>query len=192
VPWRLAFLLLVFLLGLAAHAADGPRNGVVLIIRHAEKPADGPGLTPRGEERAKAYPRYFRNFTVDGKPLHLDHIFAAADSDESQRPRLTVWPLARSLGLPVDARFKTKQSEAVAGLVAASRPGSSILICWRHGELPELLGALGASPDAILPKGKWPDETFDWVIQLRYDAKGNLIPAATKRINENLFPGDSK
>src|SRR5262245_23938348 len=96
VPGRLTFLLWISLLSLIAQAADGPKNGTVLIIRHAEKPADGPGLTPRGEERAKAYPRYFRNFTVDGKPLHLDRIFAAADSDESQRPRLTVLPLARS------------------------------------------------------------------------------------------------
>ena len=41
--------------------------------------------------------------------------------------------------------------------------------------------------EQILPQGKWPDEEFDWLIQLRYDENGHLLNS--QRINENLTPG---
>ena len=50
---RLPLLFLTFvLLCIAApsRAADGPKNGTVLIIRHAEKPEDGPTLSPEGKK----------------------------------------------------------------------------------------------------------------------------------------------
>jgi hypothetical protein len=40
------------------------QNAVILIIRHAEKPDSGDGLSADGEERAKAYVNYFRRFAV--------------------------------------------------------------------------------------------------------------------------------
>ena len=64
--------------------SDALTNTVILVIRHAEKPADGNGLAPAGKARAKAYVDYFRSFTVDGQPLKLDYLFAAADSKTSQ------------------------------------------------------------------------------------------------------------
>jgi len=53
-----------------AHSQDGPKDATILIIRHAEKPADGSasGLTAEGEKRARAYAGYFRDFRVDSKP----------------------------------------------------------------------------------------------------------------------------
>src|SRR5262245_66424089 len=71
---------------LAADAQEGPKNSVILIIRHAENPANGHGLSPRGEERAKAYKDYFQNFTVDGKQRKPNVIFVATDSKHSHRP----------------------------------------------------------------------------------------------------------
>ena len=54
---------------LAADAQDGPKDAVVLIIRHAEDGGIGRALaTPRGEQRAEAYKDYFLQFTVDSKP----------------------------------------------------------------------------------------------------------------------------
>src|ERR1700722_2723870 len=76
---------------------DGLANAVVIVIRHGEKPDDGTGLTPAGEARAKAYVKYFADYQVDGQPLHLDKIFATADSKSSFRERLTVEPLAKAL-----------------------------------------------------------------------------------------------
>ena len=53
----------------AAHAQDGPKNSVVLIIRHAEDADSGDGISPLGEKRAEAYQNYFQNFTIDSKRL---------------------------------------------------------------------------------------------------------------------------
>jgi hypothetical protein len=67
-------------------------------------------------------------------------------------------------------------------------PGTNILICWHHGQIPQLLRALGAEPKKLLPNAKWPDDEFGWLIQLHYDENGRLFES--KRINENLPPDD--
>ena len=76
-----------------------------LIIRHAEKPDTGPDLSPSGQQRAEAYKHYFRKFTVDSKPLRPDAIFAAKDSKDSHRPRLTVEPFAKAAKLQSRCAF---------------------------------------------------------------------------------------
>jgi hypothetical protein len=165
------------------------KNTVILVIRHAEKPDSGASLSPMGEQRAKLYVAYFKNFTVDSVSLKIDYIFAAADSKNSQRPRLTVEPTSRALGIPIDSRFKDKNFQELADEIFSKPHGKAILISWHHEEIPQLLKALGAEPDKLFPDGKWPGEVFGWVIELRYDENGKLVEA--KRINENLLPDDS-
>jgi hypothetical protein len=179
-------------LALAVDAQDGPKDAVVLIIRHAEDGATGSGLTPRGQERAEAYKDYFLKFTVDSKQLRPDAVFAAKDSKKSHRPRLTVEPFAKAEKLRIDTRFGNDQSVELTADLRASEQGKRILICWRHPYVPALLRALGANPEDLLPRGKWPNPVFDWVLVLSYDQDGHLIPASTKRINENLLSGDSQ
>ena len=169
--------------------SDALKNAVILVIRHAEKPGDGQGLSDEGEIRAQAYVNYFKNFTIDGQPLKLDYIFAAADSKASHRPRLTIEPTSKALGLAIDSRFKDKDFQELANEIKAKPHGTEILIAWHHGEIPALLRALGAYPDKNIPNAKWPESVFGWVIQLRYDADGRLTE--TKRINEKLLPNDS-
>ncbi len=177
----------------AAPSYDGNsgalKNAVILIIRHAEEPDDGYGLSPVGDARAQAYVNYFKNFTVDGQPLKLDYLFAAKDSPNSHRPRLTIEPLAKALGLTVDTRFDNKQFLKLVDEIQSRPHGTNILICWHHGTIPQLLSALGADPKKLLPDGKWPDDVFGWLIQLRYDENGRLFES--KRINENLSSDDS-
>ena len=165
------------------------KNAVILIIRHAEKPASGPGLSAEGEARARAYVDYFGHFTLDGQRLKLDCLFAAADSKSSHRPRLTIEPLGQALGLAIDSRFKDKNFQELADELRSRPHGHAILISWHHEEIPALLHALGASPGQVFPKSKWPEDVFGWVIQLRYDAGGRLLE--TRRINEKLLPDDS-
>ena len=186
------FTAILFALTLVAHGQEGPKNSVVLIIRHAEDGASDRGLTQRGQERAEAYKNYFLNFTVDSKPLKPDAIFAAKDSKQSHRPRLTVEPFAKAAKLPIDTRFGNNQSAELAAALRAMGQGKRILICWRHGDIPALLRALGAKPKSLLPGGKWPDSVYDWAILLSYDQEGRLIPAGSRRINEHLMPGDSQ
>lgn len=185
--WFWAFLLAIT----PAFAADSLalKDTTVLIIRHAEKPDKGYDLTPVGYQRATAYVHYFQNFTINGKPVTLDHLFAAADSDGSHRPRLTLEPLSKATGLAIDQEFAAKQYEGLANELRAKPHGEHILICWHHGDIPQLAQALGASPEKLLPNGKWPDDVFGWMIQLRYDNKGELAEA--KCINENLMPNDA-
>jgi hypothetical protein len=164
------------------------QNTTILIIRHAEKPEEGPELTPVGSLRAKAYVGYFAGFKIDGQPLALDHIFCTADSEGSHRPRLTVMPLSQALKLPFDNRFRTKNPAALTGEIRNKTHGKAILICWHHGEIPAVLTGLGANPAAVLPGGKWPDEVFGWLIELRYDELGRLRTAQC--VQEHLMPDD--
>ena len=59
-----------FTLTLAADAQEGPKDAVVLIIRHAEDADSGDGISPLGQQRAEAYKNYFlklrRRFQASG------------------------------------------------------------------------------------------------------------------------------
>jgi hypothetical protein len=169
-------------------AASGLAGDTLLIIRHAEKPEgdnSGPGLAPGGEARAKAYASYFQHLRIDGAPVKIDAIIATADSQDSERPRLTVTPFAQASGLKIEQPFPDKEVKALAHWLAAGAPHRTILIAWHHGRLPKLLNQLGANPDEVLPDGFWPEDAFDWVIVLRYDGDGQL--SEEKRIVEPAF-----
>jgi hypothetical protein len=153
-------------------------NAVILIIRHAEKPAAGNQLSAAGEARAQAYVSFFKNFEVNGQPLKLDHLFAAADSKVSQRARLTIEPVSKFLGLEIDTQFGDEQFQMLANEIRTQSHGKTMLICWHHGEIPKLIKALGADPDRLFPRGEWPDEVFNWLVELHYDSNGHLVKAS--------------
>jgi len=168
------------------HDNRGPASTTLLIIRHAEKPADktngGPGLTPAGEARAKSYADYFRNFRVDGAPVRIDTLIATADTPNSARPRLTIEPLSRAIGLKIQQPFGDDDVKGLARWLANGPPNRTVLIAWHHERIPKLLAELGADPNMLIPGGTWPPRTYDWVIVLRYDADGRL--SLSKRIIE--------
>src|SRR5262245_1550430 len=190
--WLVSAVLFAYSLTLTADAQEGPKNSVILIIRHAENPANGHGLSPRGEERAKAYKNYFLNFTVDSKRQEPNAIIVAADSKHSHRPRLTLGPFAKAANLPIDNRFANKQPADLSAELRANYQGKIILICWHHGQIPALLRALGAAPGTLLPNGKWPRDVYDWVMMVSFDENGHVIPDRTRRITEHLLQGDSQ
>ena len=189
----LACLLALFLVTVGVMAAPAPplANDVILIVRHAEKPDSGSGLAPEGRERAIAYVRYFQDYRIGSNLVHVNRLEAAADSKGSQRPRLTLEPLSQALKLSIDTRFRDKDPASLAQALETRSGGKIILICWHHKEIPALLQALGADPETLLPHGKWPDSVYDWVIQLRYDALGHLLPGQARRVSEHLRPGDA-
>src|SRR5687768_13326780 len=101
--------LMVVLLALTPAACAPAPGGAksypscVLIIRLAERPPAGDRLSERGEQRAAPLPRLFAKAEGRPDPLPLpDFVFATRDSKASRRPSLTVAPLARELGLPVN------------------------------------------------------------------------------------------
>src|SRR5436189_6257627 len=149
-----------FTFAVTAHAQDGPKNSVVLIIRHAEDANSGDGISSLGQKRADAYKNYFLNLTVDSKRLEPEVVFAAKDSKKSHRPRLTLEPFAKAAKLKIETRFGNNQSAELAADVRANQQGKVILICWRHPYIPVLLGALGANPKTVLPRGKAPGAVY--------------------------------
>ena len=159
-------------------------NNTVLIIRHSEKPDTGTGLNAAGETRARLYTKYFQPFEEEGLSIQVDSLYAGADSKSSMRPRLTLEPLSKSSGMPLHSNIGTKDSDTLVQKLKTEAHGQHPLIAWRHGEIPALLRAFGASPEKLLPNGQWPDEIFDWVIVLNIGVDGQLTSA--KRIHQSL------
>lgn len=158
----------------AQAAANHLANTTVLVIRHAEKPDSGSSLSPEGFIRAQKYAQYFHPLLIDGQRLQPDTLYAGADSVGSIRPRLTLEPLRRAIGISLNCIFPTNKPEQLAHALAAEQHGHCILIAWRHKKIAALLKALGADPSTLLPEGTWPDEVYDWVILLHYDAAGHI------------------
>lgn len=165
-----------------------PKNTNILIIRHAEKPESGTGLAIAGQARAQAYVAYFQNYSLNSNLVTPDYLFAAADSPESCRPRLTIQPLATVLGLEIDDKHKNKDYQKVVDDILQNLKynHSNILICWHHGEILDLATALGAKN---LPSC-WPDDVFGWVLQICYDDQGSIIPSQMICGNQQLMYDD--
>ena len=160
------------------HAADPVAHdhlagNTVLIVRHAEKPPLGRELTPTGQARANAYVHYFEPFHDGGLNFRVNALYAGADSADSIRPRLTLEPLSHATSLPLDSTVSTKTPDALVTLLRTKEHGDHPLVAWRHGSIPALLTAFGASPD-LIPGGKWPNDTYDWVVVLTFDRAGHL------------------
>lgn len=190
---KTAFAILLALLAGCSHEATPPfvRPKAILIIRHAEKPADdaATGLSPEGKKRAEALPELFKKTASRPDPFPApDFIIATKASKHSNRPVETVTPLAEALGLEVDSRFAnddlTKLAEEV--YTKPKYGGKTVLVCWHHGHIPELATVLGATgvPD------RWRDAVFDRVWVVTFGGKGENTPLA--RRPQALMPGDAK
>jgi hypothetical protein len=189
-------------------------NSAILLVRHGEKPgdpcsADTKGivdLSPLGQERAARYVQYFDTYvatTVDGtesEPIRLDYLFAAANTNSSHRPVETLTPLANASGLPFDTDISDNSfPDLVTLLQDQEYAGASILVCWHHGKIMALAKALltvNGQPLPNLPPGStWPGTydccVFGWVLQIRYDAHGIVMPDWTRCFNEHLMPDDT-
>lgn len=186
------FAMSIVALGIAVgcQAADGKKTYPlqILIIRHAEKPEDGVSvnLSEIGKKRADALPELFEKSDARPDPLPTpDFIIATKASKHSNRPVETVVPLAKKLKLDIDARFANDDYPALVKALFSDPKyvGKVVLICWHHGNIPELAEDLraGSVPD------KWKDSVFDRVWVITYNAgKGALT-----RRPQLLLPGDS-
>ncbi|PTT68938.1 flagellar basal body-associated protein FliL [Pseudomonas sp. HMWF007] len=170
---------------------SGLRNATVLIIRHAEKPAEGSALNARGEQRAAAYVDYFNPLKLDGQTLTPQRLIAAGDVPESSRSRLTLTPLAQRLNLVIEQPYVNGDLHQLVKLLRKSNQAQTVLIAWHHGHINKLLKAFGGDPTALMGQEKWPDDVFDWLIVLRFDENGRLIPSRSEKVQEQLLPGDA-
>ena len=139
----------------------------LLVMRHGEKSddPDDPDLTPAGEARARALPAYIE--ATFGKP---DFIFAAAVSRHSARPLETVQPLADQTGVRVNTDFADQDYGALAKLLRKdpAYAGKLVVVCWHHGNIPNLMNALKASEDSY--PDPWPRDVFNLILETEFDA----------------------
>lgn len=171
-------------------AAPGLRNVTVLIVRHAEKPDVGRELNARGEQRAAAYSDYFNPLKLAGEALTPQRLIATADSPESIRPRQTLIPLSKRLQLPIEQPFANSKVDKLVSLLRESNQAKTVLIAWHHGHINKLIAAFGGDGPALIGQAKWPVDTYDWLIVLRFDDKGQLMQSRSQKIQEHLLPGD--
>lgn len=177
-----------------------PANLTIFLVRHAEKPDRGPALSDEGRARAQAYVSYFQRLTdYSGQPIRWDYLFAAKESDQSNRCVLTLEPLAEAIQKPIDSQFKDKHYERLADHLQLN-PGrqfdhANVLICWHHGEILELTKALGVRgsdlPESSHWPRHWPDGVYGWVLKVHFKAEGSLDRDHTEAVNEALMPDDT-
>ncbi|MBI3554464.1 MAG: histidine phosphatase family protein [Elusimicrobia bacterium] len=175
---------LAFALCLIAQTALAAPSRVI-VIRHGEKPEEGSELSERGRQRAQALVGYFK-----GDPkLTPAAIYAMApkDDDGSVRAIQTVQPLADDLALDIRQSYRRKDTALLAAEIMEDKQldGKTVLICWEHKIIPDILKAFGwtAGP------GKWPGaEVYDraWVLDFKVGQ-----PQAFKDLPQHLLPGDS-
>ena len=96
-------------IGAVQRTALMPANLTIYLVRHAEKPPSGTGLSAAGEARANSYVTYFQNLAdPSGKTIKWDYLFASAESAHSDRPFLTIQPVAQAIGKRIDPDYKDK------------------------------------------------------------------------------------
>jgi broad specificity phosphatase PhoE len=145
-----------------ARSDDGAPPKQVYLIRHGEKSGDKSDihLNARGRERAAALVTLFRERLETPQAL-----FASRRSAHSDREMETLMPLAAALHLKIDNRYADEEYPALAKDVLAHYGGKTVLVCWHHGNLPALAGALGVK-NAPSP---WPEQQFDRVWRVRFE-----------------------
>ncbi len=168
----------------------GLRDVTVLIVRHAEKPPQGNGLSPRGEQRAEAYATYFDPWRLGTESLTPDRLIATKDSTESWRPQLTLTPLSQRLGVPIEQPFADDQVDALANALRQGNTAGVVLIAWHHGHIDKLIDALGGKSRHIIDRKSWPEDVYDWVVVLHFDHQGELDESRSRLVVEHLLPGD--
>lgn len=162
--------------------------GLVVLLRHAEKPAVGEHLSSAGWARARALvPYLLRRYGA-----RLTAVYAAQVDPQhgspSYRPQETVTPLIIRLltdhaGVAVNTSWPVGQETQVAADLARhlGYAHKTVIVAWEHLHLPRIASALGVPhPPA------WPDR-FDLVMEIDMTRR----PPACRWVAQRVMPGDS-
>jgi phosphohistidine phosphatase SixA len=162
-----AFIVLLSLLaGIIAGFAQPAR---IILIRHAEKPAndDEPHLSEAGRERARRLIDWVKQDPLWGtnQPAAL---YAAQPKkwNSSVRSQETLEPLARHLRLEIQTPYIATDYRWLANSLLKDRrlTNQTVLVCWVNDYLPALAGALGVKP----APPDWKSKDFNSVYVIHY------------------------
>lgn len=157
----------------SAHALLPVLTPTVYLIRHGEKPTNGTnGLSTLGLQRSQCV----KNTFSTSSPYNIGYILAETPKSDGKRarPYLTVAPLAQSLGIKVDTSCDRDDAECLRDAVQKYRTGGgkkNVLICWEHGQLSDIVKALGGTNEGTnVPE--YPGDRFDliWTDRFNYAA----------------------
>ena len=171
----------------------------VMIVRHAEKPADHEGrhppfgvdedgrpdpasLSPLGWQRAGALVPWFAH--AAGGMAVPKSLLAPHPRGTSHRSRQTLVPLARFLQLPIYADLAVGDEKELAKAVLAC--DGPVLVSWEHKALPRIPRLLAGA--ALRCPTEWPADRFDLAWVLDRDAQGAWRFAQVPQL---LLGGDS-
>jgi broad specificity phosphatase PhoE len=112
----------------------------IIFVRHAEKeafPADDPGLSAAGKQRAAELARQL----VDADVIAgIDAIY----STSYRRTEETVQPVATALNLPITS-YDASNTETIMDEIVREHKGKIILVVGHSNTVPVLIGNMGAS-----------------------------------------------
>ena len=112
----------------------------VIVVRHAERastPADDPGLSEAGRQRAAELARQLVDADV---VAGVDAIY----STPFRRTEETVQPVATALNLPVTS-YDADNTETITDEIVREHKGKIVLVVGHSNTVPELIGNMGAS-----------------------------------------------
>ncbi len=112
----------------------------VILVRHAEKatmPADNPGLSEAGRERAAELARQLVEADV---VAGVDAIY----STSYRRTEETVQPVATALGLPITP-YDAANTATIMDEIVRQHKGQIILVVGHSNTIPALIANMGAS-----------------------------------------------
>jgi broad specificity phosphatase PhoE len=112
----------------------------VIFVRHAEKaaePADDPGLSEAGQQRAAELARQLVDADV---VAGVDAIY----STSYRRTEETAQPVAAALSLPITS-YDASDTETIMDEIVRKHKGQIILVVGHSNTIPALIGNMGAS-----------------------------------------------
>lgn len=175
----------------------------IMIIRHAEKPADSgkphgvdtdgekddESLIVRGWQRAGALAVLFapsHGALQNPALVTPEFLFASgvARHSESERPQETITPLADKLGLAINTQATKGQEGQVAALATAC--GGFALIAWEHQNIHLIANAIVGNSTTV-PQS-WPGDRFDivWIFDWDQASKQYVF----SQVPQQLLAGD--
>ncbi len=147
------------------------RPARVILLRHAEKPADESevNLSQRGQARARALAAFLTTEPVLGTNGQPSALFAPKVTRRGHtfRPYETLKPLADHLKLSVQTPYGPSDYAALARHILSdpALDGKTVVVCWIHDRLPALAKALGVEPKPARWKGSVYNRVLDRNLQ---------------------------
>lgn len=154
-----------------------PKPRSVIVLRHAEKSAEGgqdPQLSERGRERAAEVARLL------GK-VQPTAIYAST----FRRTQETVAPLAAATGVSVTT-IPAAEQDRIIDACAALDDGQTLVVCGHSNTVPKFLRALGAEPTGLDTKQNIPDEVYTrlYIVTLPPKSKADAPATAAPQMLE--------